>query len=745
AQDVGWVPGMGRLVTVTFVSVWFGFLLARSPFGGYVSALFATILGAEFVLGFIGRVAPPLGLTLREAVYAGRWLYALAGGAVGRVPFLPVLDVWWERTWDFWVHVSAWVQGIGQGTAQQDNLLFLVFTGLLVWGMGVWAGWWTFRHHRGLVAMLPSGVGLAMNVFFAREGESWTVSFLAASLLLLIGLKRYSLEEVWNRWKLDYSDEIRWGMYFAGVWVSAIIIVFMPLVPTITSRRAADAFWNFFSSPWRHVEKSAERMFPDLEHPAVSPLNVSLGGSPGQMPRLYLLGEPPGLAQRVALRVHLNQPAPQYGGEKRYYRAITYADYSGHGWSNEDQARTSDFPPGQPWDESLASLVGRKRLLQAIELVDAPGGVLYAAGEPIAPDIPYEAHMRGPGDLVSISPKGSVRRYSVLSAVPAVSEEQLRAAGWDYPEEIRSRYLALPDVPQRVLDKAAEVVAGIDNPYDRAVAIENYLRTFEYTLKINPPPPDRDVVDYFLFDLRKGYCDYYASAMVVMARAVGIPARLAVGYASGYYDEHTDEYTVTEADAHSWPELYFPPYGWIPFEPTAARAPFERIGAPDVAMSPPGTGSSQELQELGQWRPWPRRWLAFLKVSVLAFGMAILGYWAWWRYRRRALSSVAIAYSGIVWWGRRLGADRGLAGTPYERAQALSHRLVEITRSAGRQRRRLQRWADAASAEMTGIVDAYVEEVYAARPLPDARRRQAITAWRRLRGKLWAFWFARRL
>ena len=108
-------------------------------------------------------------------------------------------------------------------------------------------------------------------------------------------------------------------------------------------------------------------------------------------------------------------------------------------------------------------------------------------------------------------------------------------------------------------------------PYDRVRSIERYLRTFPYTLDVPHPPASRDLVDYFLFDLKEGYCDYYASAMVVLARAAGIPARLAIGYASGDYNEKSRRFMVTGADAHSWVEVDFPNTGWVPFEPTASR------------------------------------------------------------------------------------------------------------------------------------------------------------------------------
>lgn len=131
---------------------------------------------------------------------------------------------------------------------------------------------------------------------------------------------------------------------------------------------------------------------------------------------------------------------------------------------------------------------------------------------------------------------------------------QLRSSGDDYPTWILDRYLALPnDIPSRVLGLARDLTATQPTQYDRALAIETHLRSYAYTLDISTPPPGKDVVDYFLFDLKRGYCDYYATSMVVLARAAGIPARLVVGYATGSYDDQNHRYVVTAADAHSWP------------------------------------------------------------------------------------------------------------------------------------------------------------------------------------------------
>ena len=95
------------------------------------------------------------------------------------------------------------------------------------------------------------------------------------------------------------------------------------------------------------------------------------------------------------------------------------------------------------------------------------------------------------------------------------------------------------------------------------------------------PPPEglSDVADYFLFDLQRGYCDYYATAFVVLARLAGLPTRFVTGFAPGNWSMNEQLWIVTEADAHSWPEVYFPEVGWVPFEPTGGRPALERIGS----------------------------------------------------------------------------------------------------------------------------------------------------------------------
>jgi hypothetical protein len=157
----------------------------------------------------------------------------------------------------------------------------------------------------------------------------------------------------------------------------------------------------------------------------------------------------------------------------------------------------------------------------------------------------------------------------------------LRQAGTEYPDWI-DRYLALPDgLPGRVDRKANEVAGDAQTPYDQAVAIERYLRTFPNDFTVPSTPPGRDSVDYFLFDAQRGYFDYHASAMAVMLRTLGVPARVATGYVvdPSQKDGDTSNYNLTEKNAFAWPEVYFPGAGWVEFNPTPSQPLINRPGA----------------------------------------------------------------------------------------------------------------------------------------------------------------------
>ncbi|MBM3932893.1 MAG: hypothetical protein FJ319_01065 [SAR202 cluster bacterium] len=216
--------------------------------------------------------------------------------------------------------------------------------------------------------------------------------------------------------------------------------------------------------------------------------------------------------------------------------------------------------------------------------------VTIARKEPQVPDV---VAWRFDGELPAQTP------YTMYSYVSNVMNLELREAGENYPHTITDRYLQLPaSLPQRVKDLAAQVAAGAETPLDKALAIESYLREtggLTYSQDISAPPMGADGVDHFLFATKTGYSDYFASAMTVMARSVGVPARMAAGYAPGVAGVNPNERIVKDSDSHGWVQVYFPGHGWLDFEPTTHWPQINRGPVSALAERAPEEGRPQTL------------------------------------------------------------------------------------------------------------------------------------------------------
>ncbi len=360
-------------------------------------------------------------------------------------------------------------------------------------------------------------------------------------------------------------------------------------------------------------------------------------------------------------------------------------------------------------------------------MVAGSRAVLYTAGEPVAADRPYQARLRAPGELIALAAPDGPARYTVLSQIADADPARLRRAGEVYPATVISLYLQLPDgLDPRLAALTAEWAAGAATPYDRALAIESALRQLPYTLDVPAPPADRELVAWFLFDLRQGYCDYFASAMVVLARLSGIPARLAVGYAPGDYDQATETFIITELGAHSWPELYFPGAGWVRFEPTPAQAVPVRV---DLAAAdpvwpddiPPAwdvtdvEAGMAELRALAaENQAVARRGAALMIAAGVLNGLALAGWLAGWRAWRRGavapegiVSEPAASFQRLVRWGNRLGWPLRVGDTPREYAAAVARQAASIA-----SRSRWRRAHAAAAAQTVAFAGERLAEVY---------------------------------
>jgi protein-glutamine gamma-glutamyltransferase len=281
----------------------------------------------------------------------------------------------------------------------------------------------------------------------------------------------------------------------------------------------------------------------------------------------------------------------QTGGPIKYpllrWRGIALTTFDGHRWYSTESKLTRHEPASHGWIPvaSRADLEGRSAvevefvaLLQplASDALFGPSQVMALRGNFSGEAGTYDGAVRR--SYVSVDSTGSIYnpfhnysqiRYEGISILPVARPAQARSAGTDYPDEIRQTYLQLPShLDPRISELARRVTASAGNPYDQSIAMENYLRTsFTYSLNVTGKP-GQDPLAHFLFETKTGFCEYFATAMTVMLRTLGIPSREVNGFLPGEYNDVGGDYIVRASDAHSWVEAYFPGSGWVTFDPT---------------------------------------------------------------------------------------------------------------------------------------------------------------------------------
>jgi hypothetical protein len=356
-----------------------------------------------------------------------------------------------------------------------------------------------------------------------------------------------------------------------------------------------------------------------------------------------------------------------------------------------------------------------------------------------------------PEVLSVTSPHGKFKigdPYQVTSAISSAEPEELQTAGEEYPAWVSDRYLQLPpDLPARVNDLAASVTSGWATPYEKAKVVENYLKNnYPYNLRIDPPPFGVDGVDHFLFGLGEGYSEYFGSTMAVMLRTVGVPARLAVGYTTGDRVEGREIYVVTDSHSHAWVEVYFPRFGWIPFEPTPGKS-LPRLYQPGLEdQEILGTGAIlAELLDEGCLDESddcfdPEDASATLDlVSDSSDGSSVLRYWPW---LLTVIAGLAVVGGSLALIWRRFLATPNNPRVAFRRMNTLASLAA-----AGRVEYQtpyqfgsnLQQELPSHSNPVSLIVFAYVRNRYGNKDTTASERRVLAVAWKKIRlPMLWA-------
>ncbi len=696
----------------------------------------------------LARVAVPEVLAHLVAMVVGAaWSFFLAA------QLLPGTLAWSERLQSMRLRVVDWWQAAIGGGESYDSLMFVLFTALLFWSFSYIAAFSIFRTHWVWGAIIPNGTVVLMNTYYNPRLIPYFVSYLLLSLLMLVRFTLFEREDEWRRENVRYSPDLVFDFLQNGAVSALLVIILAWVMPLRVTDPREWEIWQVFEDPVEEVQFHWNRVFASLS-----------GGGP---PRFTFFAKSMTLGGPVDLD---NTPVMNVESPVRHYwRALTFDQYTGQGWRNTDPVEidlpaNATNPQPVPYQE-------REPIAQVVRFHRQGENVIFAASQVMQVDRMSVARLNyvpadiGPGPLAaevtgrtveisSMATQARLRRnetYTAISLVSTASPSQLRRAGTDYPEWVTARYLQLPDtLPDRVRSLAQRITAMYTTPYDKAVAIERYLRQITYNEAIEAPPFGVDAVDWFLFERREGYCDYYSSAMAVMLRAVGIPARVARGYASGELIAGTNIYVVRELDAHAWPEVFFPNYGWIEYEPTASEPLVTRAddavateSDPGMLLEPPSNSQTNPgrdyLPEEDEWmnqpggpwlpleRPWHERLLERLvawRIPLIILGVLVLIALIYWIIRRRqraSMSLVTFAFDDLVRYARWLGVPLTPHQTPYECVAALTALVQEGSKDARE------------------IANLYVKERYGGKPISVYDEMSAMDAWRRLREAIWVY------
>lgn len=474
----------------------------------------------------------------------------------------------------------------------EDPLFFIALMSIVFWTISASAAYQLTRRQNFIRAILPSFVGILIIQYYdnALNARMWLLAFFMLLALLLLGRLNFLSEQ--KRWQANdifLSPESRSDLYSGLIIAAGALIVIAWLAPpSLMKIETARRVWNQISKPWAE--------FTDRFENAVSALKSQIGGAPN--PEFYGSQLELGTSFPISEELMFVVAAPDLPtGAKppRYYwRGRVYDQFVNGEWkisAAHNESFSSETPPTQLTDGAIAARFGFQIGEQPISLLFAPANTIWISRPGAAAHAPNQAD----ADVLSWSASSVLlpgETYQTVTSLSNPNIEELRTAGIEYPQWARDRYLQLPKgFSSRIANLAQEITAEAETPYDKTVSITRYLRdNIRYAPTIPDPPFAADPLEWILFKHKQAFCVYYASLEVVMLRSVGIPARLAVGFAEGETvyrnralredDQPQVSYRVRKANAHAWPEVYFPNIGWVEFEPTGNQTPLERPHAP---------------------------------------------------------------------------------------------------------------------------------------------------------------------
>lgn len=555
-NSADWVPEMPSLYTSSILGLVLGLILARSRVHEAIAHLVA--IGAGVVIVCIESTS------------------SLDGSLIDRISELG------DR-------MHLWINAIYSGGISNDNLPFVVLVVGLTYLTAYLAAWSIFRWYNAWIALIPGGLALLTNIsYLPGQKSAALLIYLFCAILLVARINLLRNARDWREDRTGYPDMISLHVLNVTVWMALGLLALAWVLPVGSGSGAMFSLWRGVTAPVTAPLGNLGRVF--------SAIDSKKGGTVHKFGSTLPLQGEISLGGGEVMTVDATEPS-------LFLRAQSYDFYTAQGWKvgPVSQITSTAWPALKQLQGPDDARRQFRRFVSIKVTTTKKASVIVSAGEPL--DVNIDSRIVfGPDqtDIESIRPTKQLNedsQYRVDSTLSNASVGRLRQAPAQYPSWTQA-YTQLPsDLPKQIGQKATEVVGTADNPYDKAAALERFLRTYAVDTKINPAPPKRDSVAYFLFDVGRGYFDYHASAMVVMLRTLGIPARLAVGYIIQPQDRvpDTNVYTVAEANAFAWPEVYFPGLGWIEFNPTPSAPVISRVGTDDQDFV--GGGSDEFFED----------------------------------------------------------------------------------------------------------------------------------------------------
>ena len=561
-----WTPNLGLAEVAVFWGILLGFIFAHSSFKKF--GIFILTLG--YSLFFI-----PWQITtiLKDELYSGS-----------------------EKLIEISARLRLTQELYNTQQAVDDPLIFILLAMLLFWIVGIHSGYAFLRKKNSLVALFPSTIIILAIQYYDNRGASslWILGFYFFFLLLF--LARLDFLENKKRWEdkkiFIIPDEKLDINIITFIAIASLLLLAWNIPSTRTEWRAVSTWWQ--NLPINN-NSNIDNLFSAVDNP-----NPSAGGGVFYGAELSLGNRSYQGEKEIAI-IHV--PKMENRPPRFYWRVRSYDTYINGSWKNSNQ---EDFIDISAQTALPIPFFPRSELI-AITFTNQAEGLtnLLTSQQPILLDIDTEALRTELSedelDLILLRAKEPLpedERYTLRAALNAPTVKELREASTEYPKWVLARYLQLPaNLPESIHALASELSANKETPYDIVKSVTNHLRgKIEYSTEVPPPPQGRDALEWFLFTHQKGYCNYSASAEVVLLRSAGIPARLVVGFAQGELNE-MGNFVVRKENSHAWAEVYFPEIGWVEFEPTLNQARLLRPTGEEITEEEEDLFNLKELRE----------------------------------------------------------------------------------------------------------------------------------------------------